>query len=209
MTIKEEYLSILKEISTEALAAELCSRKDILDSEGIMPLEVYRLIEHVQPISCVDGVAVRRNTKGEMEAMAIRRGTRRYKGTLCSVGGRIRYKESVEDCLRRQFRTDIGREIKILIDWSRPVTVMQSTPVKENENPPKDFGPEEERHCVSGYYPVQLVGETIKLGATSFGGQEALAVEWYALPNLPPEKEFAYGQRSKFVACMKAAEILI
>jgi ADP-ribose pyrophosphatase YjhB (NUDIX family) len=208
-TAKKESFMKLDTVSTEVLAAELRSRADLLDAQGIMPLEVYKLVEQIQPIPCVDGVAVRRNEDRHIEAMAIRRGTRRFKGKLCSIGGRIRYKESAADCLSRQFRTDVGCEIKMLTDWSRPVTASQCAPVKEGEEPPQDFDPEEGRHTTSNYYPVQLLSEPTRFGITAFAGQEALSVEWYTLKNLPPSEEFGYGQRPKFVACMQAAEMLI
>lgn len=197
----------LHDISTEALAAELASRTDLADAAGVMPLSIYQLIEKLSPIPYIDGVAVRRSN-GVAEGMLIRRGTRRFAGRLCSIGGRIRRLESIEQALRRQFRTDVGCEIELLVPWNKPVDILQCVPVKEGETPPPDFGPEIGRHCTSQYYPVRLIGEP-KFGNTNFGGQEAAAVEWYRADNLPVEDEFGYGQRSKILSCIRAAESLL
>ena len=200
----------LKNLSTKDLADELATREDLLDPSGIMPLGIYQILMKVAVIPCTDGVAVRRNKNGIVEAMAIRRGTGVFKGRLCSVGGRILRGESIENCLRRQFRNDVGCEIKLLVPWKRPSDIGQAYPL---ENPltdvwPSDFGPEDHKHTTSNYYPVQLIDEP-KFGSTSYGSQETTRVEWYTLEDLPDPENFGYDQHPKFVACLKAAEKLI
>lgn len=201
----------IKEISTDELAKELVSRNDLLDEKGMTPFGVYQLLCKVAVLPCTDGVAVRRNKSDYVEAMTIRRGTGCFKGRLGSVGGRLIRGESMEDCLRRQFRNDVRCEIVMLVDWKHPVDIGQAYPL---ENPlvdpwPKDFGPEDRKHTTSNYYPVQLVGEPNPGGATAHGGVEAPSVEWYTLATLPGPEHFGYDQHPKFVACLKAAEKLI
>lgn len=147
----------ISDFSTEALAAELQKRPDLLDKDGIMPFEVYKLMCQIQPFPCVDGIAVRRNRQGTVEAMAIRRGTGAEKGKLCSTGGRILRNESIEECLRRQFRTDMNCEIDMLVLWQTPVIVLQCAPAEQVAG--KNFGPEYGKHTTSLYYPVRLRGE--------------------------------------------------
>jgi hypothetical protein len=197
-------------IPTAELAEELCSRPDVVGDDDMMIWPVYQLFCRYGVIPCTDGVAVRRNAGGAIEALAIRRGTGCFKGRFCSIGGRILRGESIEECLRRQFRSDVGSEIELLVSWKSPVDIGQCYPL---ENPlsdpwPKDFGPEDNKHANSMYYPVRLLGDII-LGATAHGGQEAMEVRWFTLEILPPPDQFGYDQHPKFVACMEAAEHLI
>lgn len=198
-------------VSTEALADELAKRADLLDAKGIMSWGLYTTLTKIAVIPCTDGVAVRRNANGVVEVMAIRRGTGVFKGRLCSVGGRLLRGESFEDCLRRQFRNDLGCEIEFLVPWNKPVVVGQFYPLEQplTEEPPVGFGSEDRKHCISNYYPVRLIGDSMTLGNTRHGGQEALAVEWYSILNIPSKEQFAYGQGPYFLECLMAAEKLI
>ena len=195
------------DFSTEALANELRGRKDLVDAQGFTPPAVYRLITAIQPLPCVDGIAVRRNQKREVEAMAIRRGTGPEKGKLCSVGGKIIRNETIDECLRRQFRSDLRCEVQVLVQWERPVVALQCAPTDEVGHN-SGFGPEYGKHTISLYYPVRLLSEPA-FASTSHGGQEATAVEWYSLSNFPARSEFGYDQGPKFVACLEAAERLL
>lgn len=201
----------LKNISTEALANELATRNDLTDPNGILPFGIYQVLCKTAVIPCTDGVAVRRNADGKIEAMAIRRGTGCFKGRLGSVGGRILRGESFENCLRRQFRNDVACEIEMLTSWKQPADIGQAAPLEHplTDPWPTDFGPEDHKHTTSNYYPVRLLGEPKPGGKTSYGGVEAPAVEWYTLETLPGPENFGYDQQAKFVACMKAAENLI
>jgi ADP-ribose pyrophosphatase YjhB (NUDIX family) len=193
----------LKDISSNDLVTELLTRQDLLDKNDALILPLYQLFSKYGVFPCVDGVAVRLNS-GEIEAMAIRRGTGAEKGKLCSVGGRIKRNETIEECLRRHFKMDVGCEIEMLVPWDRPVDALQCAPIVEVGSN-TDFGPEYGKHTISLYYPVLLIGEPT-FGATAHGGQEATSVEWYTLKNLPSREEFGYNQRPKFVACLEAAE---
>ncbi len=199
----------LANIPTDELAKELLGRDDLVDENGVWSFNLYKLQCLIAIIPCTDGVAVRRGENG-IEALAIRRGTGVFQGRLCSVGGRLIRGESLEECLRRQFRADLGVEIEMLTHWKNPVDIGQAAPL---ENPltdewPKDFGPEDRKHTISNYYVVKILGD-LNLGETTYGGQEARSVEWHTLATLPGPDEFGYDQHPKFVACLKAAEQLI
>ncbi|MBI2048126.1 MAG: NUDIX domain-containing protein [Parcubacteria group bacterium] len=202
----------LRVATTENLLKELLTRHDLLDKKsGMMDFHLYQLFCKYGVLPCTDGIAVRRNSLGQVEAMAIRRGTGCFRGRLCSVGGRILRGERMEDCLRRQFRNDLNCEIEMLVSWKSPVDIGQAYPL---ENPltdawPADFGPEDRKHTISCYYPVKLLGEPMPGATTSHGGQEAIMVEWYTLDTLPAPIHFGYDQHPKFVAALTAARALI
>ncbi|MEI6863774.1 MAG: DUF4916 domain-containing protein [Candidatus Adlerbacteria bacterium] len=207
----------LKEKSTEELAQELLDRTDLLTSEGvIISKALYTLIERIVPIMCVDMVPVRRNRSGELEAMAIVRNTGKLAGKLCSVGGRINRRpeshppESIEDALRRHARTDLGCEIKLLVDSERPVILGQFAPREKEENwiHSKVFLPESTKHAISSYFPVELIGE-VHLGETLHGGQEARDIQWFTLADMPAPEKFIFGVDLRFKACLEVAERLI
>ncbi|MEK7613204.1 MAG: NUDIX domain-containing protein [Patescibacteria group bacterium] len=197
----------LDSVSTDTLAKTLLTRPDVLDQNGMLVFPVYQLFCKYGVLPCVDGIAVRSNNKNELEAMAIRRGTGCFKGRLCSIGGRLLHGESYENCLRRQFRSDVGCEIELLRPWDQPVGVGQYAPLKDplNDPWPKDFGPEDNKHTVSMYEPVRLLGVP-QFGTTTHGGQEAAKVEWYTLRTLPGPENFGYDQHPRFVEILQAAE---
>lgn len=203
-------MNLLTGVSTGELLKELLGRDDLLDGNGMLNFSLYQLFCKYGVLPCTDGIAVRRNVHGCIEAMAIRRGTGCFKGRLCSVGGRILRGERMEDCLRRQFRNDLGCEIKMLTSWKCPVDIGQAYPLDSplTDLWPEDFGPEDRKHTISCYYPVLLLGEP-NFGATEHGGQEAMQVEWYTIETLPLPEHFGYDQHPKFVAALKAAEGLL
>ena len=195
----------LRKVPTEALAAELRKRPDLLE-DGVMPFHVHKLVEQIQPIVCVDGIPLRRSDK-RFEAMAIRRGTGASKGLLVPVGGKIRFLESIEQALQRHFQSDIGCEIEILPHWTLPTSAGQWAPMKDGEVPP-DFHPEGAKHAVQLLYPVRLLGEPANFGTTAHGGQEAVAVEWFGFDDMPPPGAFGAEHRQSFVNCLEAAQFL-
>ncbi len=196
----------LKDVTTEALASELRTRNDLIDAEGFMPYELYLLIAAIQPIPCVDGVAVRRKN-GTIEALAIVRGTGKARGKWCSVGGKIRKNESKTDALRRHFHNDLKCGIEMLVPWDKPVVGLQCADRADvGDNP--DFGPEYGKHSISDYYPVRLLGEP-EFGKTAVGGQEAIGYAWFSRETLPPRDAFGFDQGPKFIACLEAAEKLL
>jgi hypothetical protein len=207
---EERVLIDLQNIPTEHIVEELLTR-NLLDTNGLMSYSIYQLLTRIAVIPCADGIAVRRNVMGAVEALAIRRGTGVFKGRFCSVGGRLLRGESYESCLRRQFRSDLECEIEFLTAWDKPVGIGQYYPLKHplSDPWPKDFGPENSKHTVSQYYPVRLLGEPRPGNTTSYGGAEASAIEWHSLDNLPGPEHFGYNQHPRFIEALTAAEYLI
>ena len=198
----------LQRFSTDELADELASRKD-LETRGEFSDAVYKLNVELGVMACVDGVAVRKRD-GVIEALAIRRNTGPFKGKLCSVGGRIRSEESFEQAIRRHFKTDLNTEIKLLSPWDDPVAVHQLMRPRPDGTVLPDFGSEpRRRHAITIVYLVRLRGEDFTFGSTPYGGQEAESVEWFSLKDMPPPSEFGYGQDAYFRKCLIRAETIL
>ena len=197
----------LRDFTTQELAVELLGRPDLINPDGVIPhAEVYRLAARILPIPCVDGIPLR-GTGDRIEAMAIRRGTGRSRGLLVPVGGRINFRESIENALRRHFLTDVGCKIEILPHWSRPISTDQWAPVEFGV--PPDFHPEGSKHAVQTLHLVRLLGEPTKFGSTVHGGQEVIGVEWFGLDDMPPPEAFGAEHHVSFETCLRAAETLL
>lgn len=197
----------LTKVPTEVLAHELRKRSDLMDSEGVMSPEVFQLVEKVQPIPCVDAVPLRRK-KGRVEAMAVRRGTGATKGLLVPIGGRIRYGESMEACIRRHFKTDLGCEVEMLSTWQHPVSADQWVPPKNGICPP-DFHPEDTKHAVQNLHVVRQLDEPKHFGVTHYGGQEATGVRWFGVEDMPPASAFGMEHHVSFFNALLAGSELV
>lgn len=207
----------LQQISTDNLVKELLHRHDLVTKDGVISsVHLFHLVRKLVPSMCIDGIPVRRRHEdGEIEALAIIRGTGKERGKLLSIGGRLRRlpkgqpPESIIDCLRRQVRTDIGCEINLLSNPRQPFDVAEFAPREDGVLFPDGFNYEYEQHAISLFFIVELVGEPTKLGSTPHGGQEALGVKWFTMKNLPPPNEFAYGSYRQYEKLLQDPEAYI
>lgn len=198
----------LKKFTTDELALELSSRKD-LETQGEFSDAMYRLYVELGIVTCVDGIAIRKRD-GAIEALAIRRNTGPFKGKLCSVGGRIRFEESLEHALRRHFKTDLGTEIELLSPWDDPTAVHQFMRPRADGTVLPEFTSEPtRRHTITVVYVVRLQGDNFTFGSSVHGGQEAEGAEWFSLKTMPPGDEFGYGQDVYFRKCLIHAETIL
>ncbi len=206
----------LQAISTDDLAQELLNRKgSLLDPKGvIISVPLFKLLPILTPIICADAVPVKWGPSREIMAGAMIRNTGQVnqQGLFSSIGGRNfrrpegRPAESVEDCLRRQVRTDIGCEMRMSVtDWRHPASINQTAPEGNNLYPLNGFAQEDAKQSVSLCYPVEIIG-TPTFGSTPHGGQEASGFKWFSWADMPPDKGFAYGMFTIYVDCMKMAE---
>ena len=199
----------LSKFTTEELAKEMIARGDFFDGQ-LLKNELYKLSIELGIQPCVDGVAVRKWADGACEALAIRRNTGPFAGSLCSVGGRILFEESFECAMRRHFTTDLGVEIAFITPWDKPAAVHQfMRPMADGTILP-DFGNDPtRRHDVTIVYIVQLLSEHFTFNKGAHGKQEASSVEWFSLKNMPPLEEFGYGQGVYFKKCLEVAKELL
>jgi len=213
-------LSDLSGVGTSELLSELLRRPeaDFLNAAGLLAPEAYRLANLLGIRVCVDGVPVRKNQDGEVELMAIRRGTGPYAGKLCLVGGGVErvlrdgqwVPESLAEALTRHFRVDLGFDITPLVSWDQPQYVAQDMrPVKDTVR--EGFTPNpNSRHLIAIRYLVQITGgdDPPTFGATQWGGQEAAGVVWFTRQAMPPASEFGYHHDQTYLAMFPIAESL-
>lgn len=195
----------IAEFSTEDLARELVTRPDILRPDGLCNPAVWALRKALGKIVCVDSTAFRFCAHNKfLEVLGIRRKTGPYPSKLCLVGGVIAREESIEEAVRRHWRTDLGCEITLVTPWYQPVCVHQDMPPAPDGSVRPDFNPEPTKWNIGVVHIVRIVGnQEFQFGSTELGGQEAYGVEWLSLNTLPGESEFAYGFRGIFQCCLE------
>ena len=200
----------LSQIPTKRLAEELAQRLDLRKNDEFLEPDIFKLRTELGPIICTDGIPVRQ-ISGRVEGGIIRRNTGHYRGKFSIIGGVIAYGETIENALRRHFRTDIGMEIGFLdiLDIRHPVGIFQYHGLKSqriNEHPP--FLPEPTKHAVALTYLVTIPENREPIFGSSAYGQEASEFVWHSLETCPPEQEFGYGTHSVFRECLEHAEKL-
>lgn len=219
----------LSQIPTERLAQELARRSDLRNDDGLLTPDIFRLRAKLGPIVCTDGIPMRQ-VNGVIEGGIIRRNTGPYRGTFSIIGGVIGYGETIENALRRHFRTDIGMEIEFLnpLGIASPAGIFQYHGPKSrrinspalpldikprgkggeiNEHPP--FLPEPTKHAVALTYLVTIPESAKPVFGSSPFGQEASEFVWHSLETCPPEQEFGYGTHNVFLECMSEAAKLL
>ena len=201
----------LSKISTEELAAELINRPDLFDSGGFLRTnKLYDLRCKLGSVICVDSVPIREGADGSPEVMAIRRKTGPYSGKLCLVGGIVKKGNSIEESVRRHFKTDIGVEIDFIASWEHPACIHQYMRPLPDGNLKTDFAPDPTKdHVIAPVYLVKLKSEAFKFGATPYGGQEAGDVVWFSSKNMPLPEEFGYGHDLVFRKCLSLAKTFL
>ena len=178
----------LGQVSEKDLIEELLKRP-LVDEDGFVNPLVWKLRVMLGIIPCVDSVAVR-DTEHGREVLAAKRVTGPYLGKWCVIGGIISKGESIENSLRRHWKTDLGCEISEF-DWRKPDSVHQHSPLVSK--PENDFLPEPTKFSTGIFYKVKLLNEPKSYGSTKYGGQEVGGYEWFSKETLPPAEDFAYG----------------
>lgn len=209
----------LQGIPVDELLEEVMKRPhEMVNERGFLSELSFKLADFLAIRVCVDGIPARRNAQGEIEFMAIRRNTGPYAGKLCLIGGGVGkvkengiwVPESVEEALRRHFRTDLGFEIEPVESWERPSYLAQDMrpidgAVKKGFTPNPDS-----RHLIAARFLVRITNyETAPVfGKTEVGGQEASGIRWFTEAQMPSPEEFGYGHHRTYQACFPIAEKL-
>ncbi len=193
----------LSAFSTAELAAELQTR-EFPNEKGMLDSGLYQLAGGLSVRFAVDGAPARLNDEGEVELMAIVRGTGPYTGKLCLVGGGVGWTpdgkgswepESVKEALTRHFTTDLGTTAHPLSgDYSRPDYLAQDMAPRDDGSVKEDFCPNPNaRHLVAARFVVGLENEPTQFGSTTLGGQEASDVRWFTERTMPGSEAFGYN----------------
>lgn len=182
----------LANFSNEELAEELARRENLQKPDGLLTKPLWDLRVKLGKIVCVDSFAVRERA-GVPEVSAIVRNTGQYAGKYCLIGGVVAGHESIEEALRRHWRTDVGVEVEMLRHFSNPYVIHQDMPPDSAGNVQPGFNPEPSKWNIGLVYPVRITGGKENFGETEHGGQEARELVWFSLNDLPKPEAFAYG----------------
>lgn len=105
------------------------------------------------------------------------------------VGGRVRKNEGLEQALQRHVQETLGVRPKGLAFSGVLGQYLQDLVEAEQLG----FGHEPAKHAVAPICVATLeVGELV-FGSTAHGGQEASALHWFSVLELPPADCFCYG----------------
>ncbi|HSX29847.1 MAG TPA: hypothetical protein VLE73_04795 [Candidatus Saccharimonadales bacterium] len=195
----------LEGFSTQELLGEILKRpdSDMIKPGGFVYGNAYPLLDKLGTRVCVDGAPVRYNDRGDVELMAILRGTGKFAGKLCLVGGGVQRKEengnevpeSLKEALERHFMTDLGVGVEAVGSWDRPHMLAQDMREVDGEVRPGFFRNPASRHLIAARWLVKLKGDTENMvfGSTEVGGQEALDTVWFTKDDMPESDAFGYN----------------
>jgi ADP-ribose pyrophosphatase YjhB (NUDIX family) len=217
----------LSEVSTGELLTEAANRPDDLvnPDNGFLSREAFALQDTLGTRVCVDGAPGRVNENGEVELMAIDRGTGPYAGRLCLVGGgvgRVNEKgqlvpERIDEALKRHFKRDLGFNVAPATSWNTPQHIGQDMRPDENGELRDGFTPNpDSRHLIAMRYLVKVVdheGNQIQDPKPEFGstifGQEASDIVWFTEDQMPEDPNaWGYGHNETYQAMFRAANNL-
>ncbi len=151
--------------------------------QDLLPDDEWKKIQKEIPIVCVDAIPVKVVGNTIEQVGLIFRETYYTGNKWAFIGGRVLYKETIEQALYRQIYETLGTKInfKILTN-EKYAYVAQYFPDKIN-----DYGYDPRKHAVSFTYVIVLDGEPFAQG-------EALKFQWFNLALLPDDKEIGFGQ---------------
>jgi ADP-ribose pyrophosphatase YjhB (NUDIX family) len=155
-----------------------------------IPDAEWSRVQALIPIACVDVLPTRHATGG-LEVGLILRDTPYGQG-WCLVGGRILRNESLRDSILRQLTSTLGENIQVsLSERPRPSYVAEYfTERREGElHDPR-------QHALGLTFTLDVAGSISAQG-------EALDFRWFTLGELPPAREFGFGQRAVVEAIVR------
>lgn len=192
---------------------------------GGLTIPAFKLAGLMASRRCVDGAPVRRNEDGDVELMAIVRGTGKEAGKLCLIGGGVglvkdeRFTDEQgnalwvpqtnEEALRGHFRTDLGYEIEPITSWREPQYFAEDMrPAADGSIKPGMLpNPNENAHAAR--YLVKITnGAEAPVYGEGFGGQEATDVVWFDEAGMPELGAFGYNHGDTYQVMFQAAERL-
>lgn len=208
---ENEHRNTLAGISTAELAQVLAKRPDLAEvcvrPDGMLDAALWPLRPALGAVACVDGVLVFNDpAHGGIHGGVIRRKTGKFPGKLALVGGVVGKNESIENALRRHFKTDLSLDIGFPLGWDHPVCMRQYAPQVDGINRAQ-FCWDPGKHSYASTHLVVLAGEyKPKFGSTDYGGQEAGGIEWFRPDNCPDESEWSYNMRNTFLEVLAKAK---
>lgn len=151
---------------------------------GRIPRPLYWLTRQMTPIACVD-VLPRTAVDGEVKFGLIRRKDPEGVQVWALVGGGIHRGEAIEEAIERHLRETLGAAIEWRLPEARvPQLVAEYFPWEHGGD-----GLDPRKHAIAMTYVVDVDGEPRVSG-------EALAFEWFAAADIPPQAALWRGQHA-------------
>ncbi|HZG84937.1 DUF4916 domain-containing protein [Paenibacillus sp.] len=158
--------------------------------------EQWNKIQQQIPIVCVDILAVKEGTSesGRLMLGLILRETPHEGPKYCTVGGRLLYRESLQDGIRRQLEDALGSNIQYKLSSDlQPAYVAQyypGTAVREGFD-----AVDPRKHAIGLTYTIEISGEPMPR-------REALDFKWFTVDELLANEDIGFHQKSVILACM-------
>jgi hypothetical protein len=193
----------LEGFTTQELLGEILNRpqEDMIKPGGFVYDNAYKLLDLLGTRVCVDAAPVRYNERGDVELMAILRGTGKLAGKLCLMGGGVQrteqggheVPESFQEALNRHSKTDLGVGVDAVGSWDKPHMLASDMRPVDGHVRPGFFDNPNSRHLVALRWLVQLESEEFAFGSTELGGQEVEGVKWFTKADMPEFDKFGYN----------------
>jgi len=154
----------------------------------------WKLIQRSIPVTCIDVLPVRfsSNSRHDLRAVGLILRETPHGRRWCLIGGRLMYRESLSEAIRRQVTAALGRQIKLYVASDpQPLYIAQYSPVGR-----KPFALDPRQHAVGLTYALELEGIPTPRG-------EAIQFEWFEIANVPRARQFGFGQDIVMKTCLR------
>lgn len=135
-----------------------------------IPDSLFQTIQKTIPIACVDLIILRKNNRGALETLLIKRKIYPEEKKWCLIGGRILKDEGTKKTIARQAKEELGVSVRILKPWT------EETPFAVYNNSVAD----KQKHFVTLTFPV-----VITKGSVKTSGPEFSEAKWFPLNRFP------------------------
>lgn len=161
----------------------------VIPLKGLIPKQLFELIQRSIPIACVDLIVLRKKKKSGLEVLLAKRKIPPEIGKWILIGGRVMIGETLKRAIQRQARRELSVAVHILSPWN------YNNPIRIFDDP--KFDPQ--KHAIALAYPVIL-----KEGAVRMSGPEFNEMRWFDTKKLPPNLGFNDLHRQEIMCAVEA-----
>ena len=148
-----------------------------------LPEDEWSNVQKCIPIVCVDVLPFRFDQGKPFEFGLIFRNTPHQGKRWCLIGGRLQYKESIQEGIKREIVQTLGDKVKIKLKVNELAKVVQYMPEMELG---EYFDPRQ--HAISLTYTAVLSGIFLPHG-------EALDFRWFSINQIDEMDDIGFGQK--------------
>lgn len=147
-----------------------------------VPDSLFQTIQKTMPVACVDLIVLRKDKRGVLEALLIKRKIYPEEKKWCLIGGRILKDESTDETVNRQANGELGVSVKIIAPWTaeHPFAVYN------------DQVADKQKHFIALTFPVIITKGRLKKSGPEFSG-----TKWFPLDKMPKPLGFHHEQVMK------------